>query len=54
MATILMYLSDVEEGGETVFPLTQAWLHPERSKVHQWSKCAQAGVAVKPQPQPQP
>jgi hypothetical protein len=42
VATILMYLSDVEEGGETVFPLTQAWLHPERAKAHDWSKVRHA------------
>ncbi|KAJ1421577.1 Prolyl 4-hydroxylase, alpha subunit [Sesbania bispinosa] len=47
IATVLMYLSDVEEGGETVFPAAKA----NFSSVPWWndlSECAKKGLSVKP------
>ncbi|XP_058767355.1 probable prolyl 4-hydroxylase 3 [Vicia villosa] len=47
IATMLMYLSDVEEGGETVFPVANA----NFSSVPWWnelSDCGKKGLSIKP------
>ena len=48
-ATVLLYLSDVEFGGETAFPESMAWLHPEEAwSEGKYSSCGRKGVSVKP------
>ncbi|BDA51130.1 probable prolyl 4-hydroxylase 7 [Coccomyxa sp. Obi] len=42
IATVLMYLTTAEEGGETVFPLAA-----HKVTGPQWSECARGGAAVK-------
>ncbi|KAL5847902.1 hypothetical protein ACOSQ3_011426 [Xanthoceras sorbifolium] len=47
IATLLMYLSDVEEGGETIFPAAKA----NFSSVPWWnelSECGKQGLSIKP------
>jgi hypothetical protein len=45
---VLLYLHDTEEGGETAFPDSSAWLTPELAqRMGPFSECAQGKVAFR-------
>uniref|UniRef100_A0A1D1YFT2 procollagen-proline 4-dioxygenase n=1 Tax=Anthurium amnicola TaxID=1678845 RepID=A0A1D1YFT2_9ARAE len=46
VATVLMYLSNIQKGGETIFPSAEDKL--SQVKDDTWSDCARKGYAVKP------
>ncbi|CAN6911095.1 unnamed protein product [Brassica oleracea] len=46
IATVLMYLSNVKKGGETVFPMWKG--ATAQPKDDSWTQCAKQGYAVKP------
>lgn len=49
VATVLLYLRDVEEGGETAFPMDSEWLDESLPKrMGPFSECTKGSVAVKP------
>ena len=50
MATMLIYLENTEEGGETIFPRgtrADTFDLPEEGNPHEWSDCTKTGLPVK-------
>ena len=50
MATMLIYLENTEEGGETIFPRgsrKETFDLPEEGNPHEWSDCTSQGLPVK-------
>ncbi|XP_038976008.1 probable prolyl 4-hydroxylase 6 isoform X2 [Phoenix dactylifera] len=45
-ATVIMYLSNVNKGGETIFPSAEGGVSQYKDET--WSDCARTGYAVKP------
>lgn len=49
VVTVLIYLADTEEGGETAFPSGSRWLDPSLpARLGPFSPCAQGNVAARP------
>lgn len=49
MCTVLIYLKDTPEGGETAFPSGSEWVSPDMPKrFGPFSECARGHVAVRP------
>lgn len=49
IATVLLYLRDTVEGGETAFPASNQWIDPAlRDRMGPFSDCAKDSVAAKP------
>ncbi|EFJ44769.1 hypothetical protein VOLCADRAFT_64430, partial [Volvox carteri f. nagariensis] len=49
MATVLLYLSEPELGGETAFPQAASWAHPAMAQLFgPFSDCVKGNVAFKP------
>ncbi|KAG1670125.1 hypothetical protein FOA52_013701, partial [Chlamydomonas sp. UWO 241] len=46
-ATILIYLNEPDDGGETAFPNSE-WVDKSLGEQHNWSECAAGHVAFKP------